>query len=116
MAAFDTTIPLAMETSLPFAPTKQLVAMQDGTTFIEAMATTERVDQGQIVCIELTAAQKSALETFYTTNKDLVFTFTNPHDGDDYDLEFIGSPPVYRLMYPDSDRYTVTFYVKGVKS
>tara|TARA_R100001143_G_scaffold61969_1_gene64044 strand:- start:11471 stop:11821 length:351 start_codon:yes stop_codon:yes gene_type:complete len=116
MATFDTTIPLSMETRLPPAVTKQVVTMQDGTSFVEVLSTTERVDNGQIVCIELTETEKDAVISFYNTNKDIEFTFTNPHDGLDYDLYFIGTPPEPRLMYGDSDRYTVTFYVMGVKS
>jgi hypothetical protein len=116
MAAFDTTIPLLMDTDLPLAPIKQPVTMKDGTTFIESYSTVERVDSGVIVCGELTETEKNTVVTFYTTNKDLVFTFTNPHDGLDYDLEFIGSPPDIKRAFPDSPYYIVRLFVMGVKS
>lgn len=41
---------------------------------------------------DLTGAQKTTLDSFYTTNKDLDVTYTWPGTGSSYTVRFVGAP------------------------
>lgn len=45
----------------------------------------------------LTDAQKTTLDSFYTTNRDLDVTYTSPEDSVSYTVRFV-SPPQYIRM------------------
>ena len=45
----------------------------------------------------LTDAQKTTLDTFYVTNKDLDVTYTSPEDGATYTVRFVAKPQYIRM-------------------
>jgi hypothetical protein len=45
----------------------------------------------------LTSAEKTTLDTFYSTNRDLDVTYTSPEDGAAYTVRFVAPPQYIRM-------------------
>lgn len=114
MATFPTTTNLSYETRLPLSAGKRVVMFEDNSSMVQSLSDADTVIAGLIICPWLTVAERDTIMGFYTTNKDLLFDFTNPHDDDVYDLRFIDpapSPVIDKRYIPN--RYTITFTVTG---
>lgn len=111
MALFPTTIPVGFETDLKPDSGRNLELSEDGTVTVLRMFNAS-VYQGQIVCPFCTSAERDTIRTFYTDNKDVVWTFQHPGDGRTYSLYFLNEP-IEMLEAPDVNHYKVTLAVAG---
>ena len=115
MATFDTDIPLSFETNLQPTMAKNAVVMHDNSFHIESFSDDAIIPQAQIVCRPLTESQRDAVMTFYGTNKNLVFTFNDPNDGENYSLYFVNEPKPQRIPEWSPPHYAITLSVMGAK-
>lgn len=115
MALFDITIPLSFETNLMSIGSRELSVAEDLTFHIESFTNDEIIPNGLIVCRPLNSTEKTAVMSFYTTNKNISFTFVDPNDGATYVLYFIGDPPKPKKIQAMIDHWEIRFTVAGVK-
>lgn len=114
MALFPTTIPIGYPTGLTPDAGKARVDAEDGTIIIINKFNTP-IYQGEIIIPFATEAERSTIETFWTTNKNLVWTFEHPGDGLTYSLYFLNAPQVQRLETSGDVRYAITLQVAGYR-
>jgi len=114
MALFPTTTNLSYETSLPLQSGKRVVIFEDNTNVVQSLASNDIVLNGQIICPFLTVSERDSIMGFYGTNKDVSFTFNNPHDDQTYTLRFVdpAPSPVIDGRYTPT-RYLIIFNVIG---
>jgi hypothetical protein len=115
MALFDQTIPLGFGTNLPPVNMKRPVFYDDNSYHLEELSSTVIVRDGLIECFPLTEAQKDTVMTFYSTNRDIAFTFVDPNDGETYSLKFTDEPKERIVPGWSPNRFRVLLYVVGEK-
>lgn len=115
MAIFNTLIPLSYQTKLMPNVPKSIIIYSDNSFHIESLSDTAIIRNGVIVCRPLTSAQKDEVMTFYDTNKNVVWEFNDPNDGDAYDLYFLNKPKPVLLESWQPDHYEIRLQVAGEK-
>jgi len=115
MALFDIDIPLSYETSLEPVGSRELTVFDDLTYHIESLTDDEIIAGGLIVCRPLTDTEKTTVMSFYDTNKNIVFTFTDPNDDETYSLYFISPPPKPKKIESMIGHWEIRLSVAGVK-
>jgi hypothetical protein len=112
---FDVTIPIGYDTDLAPNAGKQQILAEDGTVVVLDYFANP-VYSGQIICPFLTDTQRLAIETFYTTNRILVWQFQHPGDGYSYSLYFANAPHTKRFLADGNKIFTVELSVIGYRN
>ena len=113
MATVDSTIPNSYSSILIKSGAKNAVVFEDLSYHVESLSDNDIVS-GVIVFEPLTEAERDAVMTFYTTNKDLSFDYADPMDGVTYALYFADPPPKpIAISGWKPLAYTVTYTVIG---
>jgi hypothetical protein len=114
MNVFPAAIGLGYDTNLPPNVHKRVELMKDHSFVIHKDSSDATYD-GTIVCLELVEADRTTLETFYTDNEDIPWTFNNPHDGNAYTLFFTAALFFARYQNNATVLYRCHMRVMGTK-
>jgi len=89
MATYPT-LPTAVGSDPEFISMSDIDRAEDGTARVRSYGTDKA--KFKVVHSYLTAAQKSTLDSFYTTNRLLPFDYTSPADAVSRSCVFAGAP------------------------
>ena len=113
MATVDNTINNSFNSNLTKTVAKNEIIFEDLSFHIESLSSNVIVS-GVIVFEPLDETDRDTVMTFYDTNKDLAFTYVDPHDGETYSLYFTNPPPKPKAIQGYKPlAYTVTYSVIG---